>query len=105
MRSTINRVNATEQKNMELTAKLDKLISLMKGKEEVNINVITKEEVNDVNFIAHNSYPSQKNNGFAPRLPYPNNSGVPNNFNGTSNSNINTLEETLKTLLLVKVRK
>ena len=96
-RTTTKRVNAIEEKNMELTAKLDELISIMKGKEEVNVNAITDEEANDVNFIARNSYnPNWKNNGYAPRLPYPNNSGAPNNFNGASNSNRNTLEETLK---------
>ena len=48
----------------------------MKGKEDVNVNAITEGKNNDVNFIARNSYnPNWKNNGFAPRLPYPNNSG------------------------------
>ena len=55
-RSTTKRVNAIEEKNTELTAKLDELISVMKGKEEVNVNAITEEETNDVNFIARNSY-------------------------------------------------
>ena len=55
-RSTTKRVNAIEEKNTELTAKLDELIAMMKGKEEVNINAITEEEINDVNFIARNSY-------------------------------------------------
>ena len=58
---------------------------------------LTEEETNDVNFIACNSYnPNWKNNGHAPRLPYPNNSGAPNNFNGMNNANRNTLEETLE---------
>ena len=82
-RATNKRVNAIEEKNMELTAKIDELISMVKGKEEVNVNAITEEDVNDVNFIARNSYnPNWKNNGYAPRLPYPNNSGASNNFNG-----------------------
>ena len=50
----------------------------MKGKEEVNVNAIANEEVNDVNFVARNNYnPNWKNNGYAPRLPYPNNTGAP----------------------------
>ena len=43
--------------------------------------------------------PNQKNNGYAPRLPYPNNGGASNNFNGASSSNRNTLEETLKSFI------
>ena len=90
---------------MEFTAKLDELISVMKGKEEVNVNAITNEETSDVNFIARNSYnPNWKNNGYGPRLPYPsNNGGASNNFNGASSSNRNTLEETLKVLLLARL--
>jgi hypothetical protein len=39
-----------------LTNKLDELIAMMKGKEEVIVNAVTEEEINDVNFIARNSY-------------------------------------------------
>ena len=55
-KATTKRVNTIEQSSPELTAKLDELISVMKGKEEVNINSITTEETSDVNFIARNSY-------------------------------------------------
>ena len=47
-RTTTKRVNAIEENNAELTAKLDELISVMKGKEQVNANAITNEEVTDV---------------------------------------------------------
>ena len=94
-------MNAIEESNTELTAKLGELISVIKGKEEVNVNAITNEEVSDVNIIARNSYNSSwKNNGYARRLPYPNNTGASNNFNGASNSNRNTLEDTLNFLLV-----
>ena len=93
-------MNFIEESSTELTAKLDELISMMKGKEEVNVNAITNEETSDVNFIAHNSYnPNWKNNGYAPRLPYPSNSGASNNFNGASRSNRNTLEDTMKSFI------
>ena len=71
-----------------MTAKLDELISVMKGKEEVNVNAITNEEVSDVNFIARNSYnPNWKNDGYAPTLPCPNKNAASNNFIGASSSN------------------
>ena len=95
-RTTTKRDNAVEEYNTELTAKVDELISVIKGKEEVHVNDITDEKVNDGNFIARNSYnPNERNNGYAPRLPYPNNSGADNNFNWASSSNRNTLEDTL----------
>ena len=78
-RATTKRVNSVELSSTELTAKLDELISVMKGKEYVNMNVITNEETSDVNFIACNSCnPNWKNNGYAPRLPYPSNGGASN---------------------------
>ena len=43
-RATTKMVNAIEESNTELTAKLDEFISVMKGKEEVNVNAITTEE-------------------------------------------------------------
>ena len=53
-----------------------------------------------MNFIARNSYnPNWKNNNYAPKLPYPNNGGASNNFNGANGSNRNTLEETLKSFI------
>ena len=88
------------ESNPELAAKLEELISVIKGKEEVNVNAITNEETSDVNFIARNSYnPNWKNNDYAPRLPYPSNGGASNNFNGANGSNRNTLEETLKSFI------
>ena len=96
-RTTAKRMNAIEENNAELTSKLDEPISVMKGKEEVNLNAITNEEVSDVNFIARNSHnPNRSNNGYAPKLPYPNNNGAPNNFNGDSSNNRNTLKDTLE---------
>ena len=99
-RTTTKKVNVIEENSSELTTKLEELISLMKGKEEVNVNAITNEETSDVNFIARNSYnPNWKNNSYAPKLPYPNNGGASNNFNGANGSNRNTLEETLKSFI------
>ena len=49
-------MNATGENNAELTAKLDELISVMKGKEEVNVNDIIDEEVKNFNSIARNGY-------------------------------------------------
>ena len=73
---------------------------MIKGKKEVNINAITNEETSDVNFIARNNYnPNWKNNGYAPRIPYPNNNGAPDNFNRANISNRNTLEDTLKSFI------
>ena len=40
-RTTTKRVNAIEENNAELKTKFDELISVMKGKEEVNVNAIT----------------------------------------------------------------
>ena len=77
-RMTTKRVNAIEESSMELTAKLDELISVIKGKEEVDMNAITTEETSGVNFIARNSNnPNWKNNGCAPGLPCPSNGGNP----------------------------
>ena len=57
-------------------------------------------------FIARNSYkPNWKNNGHAPRLPYPNNGGPSNNFSGASSRNRNTPEQTLKSFIVVKLSK
>ena len=55
-RTTTKKVNAIEENSPELTTKLEELISLMNGKEEVNGNAITDEDTSDANFIAHNSY-------------------------------------------------
>ena len=53
-----------------------------------------------MNFIAHNSYNHNwRNNGYAPRLPYPSNGGASNNFGGANGSNRNILEEILKSFI------
>ena len=39
-----------------MTTKIDELIAVMKGKEEVNVNAIIDEDIIDVNFIARNFY-------------------------------------------------
>ena len=44
-RATTQRVNAIGESSTELTAKIDELISVMKGKEEVNMNAITNEKL------------------------------------------------------------
>src|SRR3990170_9082619 len=99
-RTTTKKVNVIEENSSELTTKLEELISLMKGKEEVNVNAITNEVTSDVNFIARNSYnPNWKNNGYAPKLPYPNNGGASNNFGGANGISRNTLGETLKSFI------
>ena len=50
------------------------------------------KKTSDVTFIARNSYNlNWKNNGYAPRLPYPSNGGASNNFNGANSSNRSTL--------------
>lgn len=58
----------------------------------------------DVNFIAANSYNvGWKNQNFGStyqKLPCPNNTGAPNNYNsGASNGNHRILEETLKSFI------
>ena len=58
-RSTTKRSMLSKRRIWSWPAKFDELISMMKGKEEVNVNAITEEETSDVNFIAHNSYKSQ----------------------------------------------
>ena len=103
-RTTTKNVNIIEENSSKLITKLEELISLMKGKEEVNGNAITDEDTSDVNFIARNSYNANwKNNSYAPKLPYPNNGGASNNFNGSNGINRNNLEETLKSLLLARL--
>lgn len=77
-RSTTRKVDAiSEEKDGELTAKIDELIDTIRGEEEVIVNAITEGDVNDVNFIARNNCnPNLKNNGCAPRPPYPTNNGA-----------------------------
>ena len=55
-RTSTKKVNAIQEDSSELTTKLEELISLMKGKEEVNVNAIIDEDIIDVNFIARNFY-------------------------------------------------
>lgn len=55
--SVSRKVNSiTEENNENLTAKIEELICIMKGKEEIPMNVITDAEINNVSFIARNTY-------------------------------------------------
>lgn len=101
-RSTTKKVYSIfEDKNEELTAKIDQLIGIIKGKEEVNVNAITEVDT-DVNFIAPSNYnPNWKNQNYASNYPkplYPTNQGASNNY-GASTGNRSSLEETPNTFM------
>ena len=97
-RTTTKKVNSvTREENEELTAKLDELVSAVKGK-ETQVKAISENNVEEVDFIARNDYnPAWKKNysqGY--QKPYPNFVGAPNNFSGTSNG---SLQESLKSFM------
>lgn len=56
-RSSSRKVNSTiEEKNGELTAKVDELLNIIKGNEDTQVNAITNTNVEEVDFIACNPY-------------------------------------------------
>jgi hypothetical protein len=101
-RSSTKKVNSvTEGVNEDLTAKVDELIGIIKGKEEVQV-AITNAKVEEIDFIARNFNPAWKiqNYGSNYQKPYPNHAGVPNKFNnGGNNGNRQSLEDSLKTFM------
>ena len=67
MGSPIEKAKKVYNDRMKETTNIDELIDTTWDKEEVNENSIINIEVNDVKFIAHNSYnPNWKNKGDAP---------------------------------------
>ncbi|MBI0385001.1 hypothetical protein JBE27_54265, partial [Streptomyces albiflaviniger] len=103
-RYSSRKVNSiTEEKNEELTAKVDELIGMIKGKKETHINAITNANVEEVDFIACTTYnPTWKSQNYGSNFqkPYPNPAGVSNNFNnGNSNGNHQSLEDALKNFM------
>jgi hypothetical protein len=81
-------------------AKIDELISVIKGKVEVKVNAIIDIDC-DVNFIARNNYNTNwKNQNYAqnfPKPPYPTYQGASKNY-GANTGNRPSLEETLTLL-------
>lgn len=80
----------------------------MKGKEEIPMNVITDAEINNVSFIARNTYnPAWMNHSYTPnfpRPPYPSKSRTSNYFNNwASNSNRQTIEDALETFITAQI--
>ena len=94
-RTNTKKVNAiTETNNEELTTKVDELIVVLKGKNEGQVNAISNAQIEEIDFIAHNTFnPGWKgpNFGSSYQKPY-NHAGAPNNnyYNGAPvNSNYN----------------
>ena len=46
----------TKSNNEELTAKVDELLSALKHKNEVQVNAITNAQIEEIDFIARNTY-------------------------------------------------
>jgi hypothetical protein len=58
-RSSTKKVNSvTEGVNEDLTAKVDELIGIIKGKEEIQVNAITNAKVEEIDFMARNFNPA-----------------------------------------------
>ena len=65
MERTLKRGSSiTEGNNEELTSKVDQLLSLVKGKEDTQVDVITTD-VNNVNFIARTPFNTAWKNNYA----------------------------------------
>lgn len=57
--SSTKKVNVMEQeKNEELTSKIDELIGMIKGKDDVSLNAIVEAAASDVNFVARVNFNS-----------------------------------------------
>lgn len=47
-----------QEKNEELTSKIDELIGMIKGKDDVSLNAIVEAAASDVNFVARGNFNS-----------------------------------------------
>ena len=93
-----------KERNEDLTAKLDELICIIKGKDKTQVNAISKAKVEEVDFIARNSYnPAWKSQNYGSNFQKPyNRAGAPsynNNNNGANNGNRQPLDDVLKTFI------
>jgi hypothetical protein len=94
-----------EERNEELTAKVDELLHIIKGKEDTQVNAITKTNIEEVDFIARIPYnPAWKSQNYGSNFQsqYANPAGAPNNNfnnnNGANNGNLQ-LENSFKTFI------
>jgi hypothetical protein len=90
----------TEGSDKEFTWKVDELLNILKGNENIQVNAITKSNVEEVDFITRNSYNTAwKSQNFGSNFQKQYTSRVPNNnYNngsGESNSNV-SIETTFK---------
>ena len=105
-RSSSRKVNSiNEEKNEELTVKVDELLNILKGK-EAQVNAISQTNIEDVNFIARNPYnPAWKSQNYGSNFqkPYTNPAGAPNNNNnnnaGANHGNIPMIETSFKSFM------
>jgi hypothetical protein len=75
--SSTKKVNSvTQESNEDLTTQVDELISITKGKEEIQVNAITNATIEEADFMARNF-----NHGSNYQKRYSNPEGVSNNFN------------------------
>ena len=83
-RTNTKKVNAvTESNNEERIAKVDELLSALKHKNEVHVNAITNAQIEEIYFIACNTYnPAWKNSNYGQNYQKPYNpAGTSNNSN------------------------
>ena len=110
-RSTTRKVNSiTEERNEELTAKVDELIGIIKGKDKAQVNAISEAKVEEVDFISRNSHnPAWKSQNYGSNFQKPYNpAGAPNynnNNNGANNGNRQSLDDVLKTFMNAQLSK
>ena len=106
---TSKRVSSiTEVNNEELTSKVDELLSLVKGKEDTQVNAIATD-VNDINFIARTPFnPTWKNNYASNVQKYhANPTGAPyNNYDNTNGANHGNLPfgKTVRTFMQAQTK-
>ena len=102
-RSSSRKVNSiNEEKNEELTVKVDELLNILKGK-EAQVNAISQTNIEEVDFIARNPYnPAWKSQSYGSNFqkPYSNPAGAPNMNNnnnvGANHGNITMIESSFK---------
>jgi hypothetical protein len=88
-----------ERNNGEFISKVDELLNILKGKENTEVNAITNSNVEEVDFIARNSYNlawKSQNFGSNFQKQYTNPVGVQNN--NYINGNVST-ENTFKSFM------
>ena len=84
-RTNTKKVNAvTEVNNEELTTKVDELITVLKGKNEAQVNAIYNAKIEEINFVDRNTFnPGWKCPNFGSNYQKPYNpTGAPNNSYG-----------------------